>query len=110
MGKLPNVPDIINLTELKDVVRFLSQFMKGVQELIGGNLNFNDNFRGQIIDVSFTNGIELKIPHNLKFIPSGYLVTKTSTPMSVSVGTTQWTNSDIYLRSNATGTATVLII
>jgi hypothetical protein len=110
VGKLPTTPDISNLNQLPDVVRFVSQFMKNTQDLISGNLNFKDNFKGQIKDVLFVSGEELVVGHNLNYVPTGYVVLKTSVPMSIYQGVAPWSNINIFITSNASGSATILIL
>lgn len=110
MGKLPVLPDITNLKEVPDLVRFISQSLKGLYSLIGGNLNFTDNFRGTIVNVDFVAGQEISIFHNLKFIPSYYILLKTSVAMDIYDGPTLWNDINIYLISNASGNAKLLIL
>lgn len=74
MSKVQNI-DISNITSLNDLTRFLSPFMNQVFSALNSGLNFQDNFKASVVQVSFPASANqnLVVKHNLPSTPIGYI-------------------------------------
>jgi len=104
------VVDLSNVSELSDVRRFTALSINQLASIVNNGLLFSDNFDATIVTVNFAaNNVDQAIAHGLNRIPSGYIELTKSVAMIVYTGSGTWTTSSIYLRSNAVGTANILI-
>lgn len=95
-----------------DLPRYLSQFLDGLKQQINGGLEFNYNLRSStLLTGNFIKAdTDLNIPHNLGRLPQGFIVINATAAMSVYQGQIAWTTQNIFLRSNAVGTAMFYVI
>lgn len=108
MSKITQSADISNV-KAEEFQRFASIWIKAANDIINGQLDFG-NFRAQTLSITFiASGTEVASPHNLGRTPTGYLVTGANAAMSVYDGSTANTESNLYLRANASGTARVIV-
>lgn len=75
-------------------------------------LSFDENFKCSVQTIELTNGVENKLanPFPDNIIPRHYLVTNKDIPGEVYNGSTEWTTSNLYLRTTAASTQTITII
>ena len=107
--KLKTTQDLTNCSELKDLTRFVSVTINDIVNVINSNLS-SENFVKTITSVTFTaTNTDTVVDHGLKNIPIGYYVIGSDAAMKVYNGTKAFTDETITLKSDATGTATVLI-
>lgn len=110
MGRVRNLLDILNLTEPEEIARFCSNAFREIQQIINGNISFEDNFRGKTVEVTFTViNQDTRIEHGLGYVPTGYIVTTKDVALNVYDGAADTTSSAIFLRSTLAGTANILI-
>lgn len=75
MGFIKIFDDIKVVSTFADLRRFVSAQILDIVKTVNGNLSFNDNFKGQIITVTFPVANEsIDFPHQLKYIPTGLFV------------------------------------
>ena len=101
-----------NFTNVKpeELAKYVDLFGQDVTTTINGQLDFATNFNAKEITVVFaSSNTDTATGHTLGRIPVRYIVTSATTAMSVYNGATASTSSTIYLKSSATGTATILI-
>ena len=110
MSKVSQYGDISNVKTLEDLITFAARAIDDLVTTINGKLDFQNNINCQLANVSFTavNG-EVAISHNLKRVPTGFLVYSVSTATVPQTGVTPWTSSAVYLRCQTTGNASVII-
>lgn len=109
MSKL-KIPDVCNVETLEDIIRFTAICLLQIQDVVNGNISFKDNCDTAILSANFTvANQDLQLTHGLKRVPIGYILVGASTPMSLYNGATPSTVTDIYLKSNAIGSGTVLV-
>lgn len=102
--------DIKTAETLPDLRKHVSETMAEITQVINGKLSFSDNFDGRIVSTSFAGvNTDTQLVHGLNRLPIGYVVTKASAPLNVYDGTRASDNNNIYLRSNAVGTANILV-
>lgn len=88
----------------------LTLFLKDVYTILSKGLVFQDNFRGAILDVTFTAAnADTNILHGLSYTPTRYLVLSRSGNFVVYDGSLPATQKSFYLRSSGTGTASIFI-
>ena len=98
-----------NVRTWEELRKYVSQDLSGIADILNGGIDFT-NFRAQTVIVDFTAAnTNTKINHKLNKIPSGYLMAKISANMVIYDGAGDSTDQDIYLKSSAIGTATVII-
>lgn len=101
-----------NVDNIEDSKRWasLTLFLKDVYNILLKGITPVDNFRGNLVEVTFSAAdTDVQVKHGLSYIPSNYFIIGTSAAMSVYDGNTDSTNTYIYLRSSATGTARVFL-
>lgn len=110
MAKLNLAPEVSNAPDWTELRRAVSMAFKSIYELLNGRLNFSDNLRGKIIDVSFVaSNTDTVIIHNLGFIPSYYLVIKSNVATQIYTGDGSWTNELIYLKASAISNCSIFV-
>ncbi len=109
MSKLTAAPDLSQVKP-EDVARYADLFAQDVVDTVNGDLDFDSNFNAKEVTATFSAAnTDLAIQHNLGRTPVRYIVTSATTAMSVYNGSIASTSSILYLRSSATGVATLLI-
>ena len=110
MSRVRNLLDFLNITDTKELARFLSNAIREIQQAINGNINFQDNFRGKILEVTFSSAnADVRVEHRLGFNAQNYLVLKRSADLTVYDGINASSETVIWLRSSAVGTATIFV-
>lgn len=108
--KITASPDV-DRVKPEELARYTSIFLSQVVEKFNKNLNFTDDFSGNIINVTFSSAnVDVASIHGLGRVPSGYIILGASAAMSVYDGASANTSSLIYLRSSAAGVAKVLVV
>jgi len=107
IGRTPPA-DVFGQNLEKSWTRLIDQLM----EILNGGAKFSDNFNCQLVTVT-TDAIpdtEGAVSHTLKRVPTGYLVYGRDKSGVIYDGSTAWTTTAIYLRSNvASVTANIII-
>jgi hypothetical protein len=76
-----------------------------------GRIVFGDNIKASGPSVvAFTGAGVMEVIHNLGQVPTGFIVINKSATCDVWQASTAWTETKIYLQSNAAANVTVLII
>lgn len=73
------------------------------------NLSFRDNCGAFLWEGTIPISTEVKIPHNLKVVPAGYLIVKQVGGV-VDAGVTDWTTEHVYVRNTSGASAAVVKI
>lgn len=108
--KITATPDISNLQTLDDTTRYVSQCLTQIVSVLNANVTFSDNFKATQISVNFTAAnAEQAISHSLGKVPSGYFLVGASVALNLYNGTSDNTDSKIYIKSSAIGTAAIII-
>lgn len=109
MSKITASPKLAQV-EAEDLQRFADIFCSDVVDKVNGKLDFQTNFNGKIVTIVFTgSGVQSSVEHGLGRVPAGYITITQTTAMSLYNGTSTNTASTLYLMSNASGTATLLV-
>lgn len=108
--KIQASPDISNIKD-EEIKRFSTIVLTQIVGAINGNITFSDNMLGQQVSVTFTAAnTDTAIDHTLNRTISQYLVLSRSANMVIYDGSSASTSSRIYLKSSATGTATIFLM
>lgn len=103
--------DLAQLTTWQQLQRYVSDVIRQIVDLCNGKLSFSENFDCFTASVEFTStSVDTAVPHGLGRAPNGYIIVKRSANMVIFDGSTENTDSVLYLRTSATGTASVIII
>jgi len=93
--------------------QYTSIQLKNYYDILSGGIKFQDNFSSRVFSATFTaTSTDTTFSHGLGFIPLGYLRIDSTTAMVIyngSSGVGAWTSSNITLRSDAIGVATLLV-
>lgn len=109
--KLSASQGISNQETLDKLKRQTQIFAQATEDVVNGQITFQDNFRCQIITVTFVNpNVDVQVPHQLGTVPIGYLAINKTSPLDVYNGSANvFTKTFITVRSDAGGTANILI-
>lgn len=108
--KISSASEIPREPTLDGLQKFLSLFCKDVSSILNGNVTFADNFKAQVLSVSFAAAnTDKKISHTLGKIPVGYLLIGSTVAASLYTGTVAATSSVITLKSSAVANTTILL-
>jgi len=108
--KLKTVQSISNLTELPELIQFLSGFQQDVVTTLNGNLSLVDNTNGTLISVTFSAAsTTVQVSHLLKRTPTGYIVAGRSANIQVFDGNQSNTTQFLYVQSSGAGIAKLYI-
>lgn len=111
MSKIQSAPGISNQKDAMGVGRATQQFATDVQNLVNGQLSYVDNFKAQLIGVTFlAANTDQAVPHNLNSLPTGYQILRKSVTLDVYDGSQNvFQTSYVTLRSTAIGFVTLMI-
>ena len=103
-------PDKTNKFQV-DLVDRLLRYTQKLGDIINKGIRAADNWEAQIITVTLTLAdTEQAIPHTLKRIPEGYVLVSNDKAAIIYDGTTAWTTTNIYIRSNVAATTVKVIL
>lgn len=87
----------------------IRQMVNWLNTIFQAGLTLENNFSGQIINVSLTGGTELKIPHRLKAVPKYRIILRQSANAVVYDGS-DWNDNFITLNSASDNDVTILLM
>lgn len=95
-----------------DVLKTLQDFFNRIVAILNRGISFTDNVDCVLITTttSATPDAENTVAHTLGKIPSGYIVYSQDKAASLYLGTTAWTSSNIYLKSDVATVAFKIIV
>lgn len=100
----------IDKLKAEEVQKYVALYLDQVTNLVNGNLSFADNFNAKLLTVTFSAAnTDVASIHGLGRVPSGYFLVGSTAAMSIYDGASANTSSLLYLRSNATGTARLVV-
>lgn len=109
MSKITASPDVDQVKN-EEFSRFCSIFNKNVQEMVNGNLDFQNNFNCKVISMSFSAiNTDTAAVHNLGRVLSSYFVISKSAACDVYNGTSPATANLIYLKGTAVANVTLVV-
>lgn len=109
MSKITASPKLAQV-EPAEFQRFADIFAGDVVDKVNGKLDFATNFNSKFATVVFSGaGVQASVEHGLDRVPAGYIVYGQTTAMSIYNGTSTNTASTLYLLSNASGTANLIV-
>jgi hypothetical protein len=90
--------------------KYLSIQLKSNYDLLNKGLGFADNFNAKTLSATFTvANTDTTFAHGLGFTPTGYIPIGYTVAMRVYNGDGAWNNTNIILKSDVVGTATILV-
>lgn len=102
MSNVRSNSNLGNVTDVLQLARYVTVVLEEIVGVINGQIDFETNVRVKVVNVAFpTAAVDTRIPHFLNKVPTGYIIVGLTDPASLYTGTTQWTSTEIYLRSNA---------
>lgn len=108
MSKLSYID--FNNVDVEELPRFLAMFTLSVKNILNNGALFADNFNCKIQSVTFSAAnTEVNVTHNLGRKPSGYLVLTRSANAVIYDGTTENSDSSLFLRASAAVTCSIMI-
>ena len=103
-------PDKTNKFEVT-LVDVLIRYTSKVGDAFAKGIRASDNWDAQVISVTLAAAnVEQAVAHTLKRVPTGYIVVSINKVAVVYDGTTAWTTTNIYIRSNTAATAVKVIL
>jgi hypothetical protein len=110
MSSLTTSADFANLKGFDDLKRWITIWARDVESQINGNLDFTSNIRCKIIDYTFVSpNTEYGIAHNLRKVPTGYILVNTDLATVLYNGGSTNTDSLIYLKCSVVTTCKILV-
>lgn len=110
MSKISKAPDVSNVTDPKEFMRFVSNIISDIVNVINGKLEFDQNIISQTVDVTFDAiNTDQAISHNLNRNNLKYIVCKKDQVCSVFNGTTSNSNNTIYLQCDQTAKVSLIL-
>lgn len=102
--------NIDNVIEPDAKLKAIGIFLKDVYSILNRNISFADNIRGAKLSVTFgAANVDTQIRHGLDFVPTNYILVKSSVAMSVYDGSIGPDKNFIYLRSDGIGVAEIFL-
>lgn len=108
MAKITSPTDLTSITDEKDFMRFTSQLINNIVDIINGKITFNDNITSQSVTVSFTAAnTDTAISHKLNKTGVKYFPVSKSVACDVFNGSKSQTTNTIYLQSTQIANVTL---
>lgn len=98
-------------TTVEEVIAYLKEGLSmSLRELQTGlaNLRFEENFSGQVIEVSIPAGQTVGFSHNLGVVPTQRVILKATGSIDDSVS--PWTSKTVYFRNSGAAALTAKIL
>lgn len=96
----------------RDMIQVLGSWAMNLVAILDSGISFSDNV--DVASVTFTSSgtpdAENTVAHTLGKIPTGYIVTSLNKAASVYKGTTAWSATNIYLKSNVASTEVKILV
>ena len=110
MSSISTPSDFGNLTTWEELKRWLSAWAVDTTTQINGNIDFTSNIKCKIVDVSFkAANTDTTIRHQLKKIPTGYIVVRSNVAAVVYDGSVEFSTLSLTLKSSAIAECSILI-
>lgn len=110
MGKLTSSPDLGSTRNHEELARFVTIILDDIFDQINGRIEFEKNIYARIVSVNFpTANVEVRVPHTLNRVSNGYYLIGSDVAMSLYDGVSINEVNVLFLRSNQSGNARVLI-
>lgn len=94
----------------EDVPKYLAKYAEEISRILTNGVDFQTNFNGKLLSITFSAAnSDTALTHNLGRVPTGYLVYSKSAALIVYDGSLGSSESVIYLRASAPGTAGVIV-
>ena len=95
----------------EDLIEALNRYTQKVGDCINKGIRAADNWDAQIISVVLAAAnVEQAVAHTLKRVPIGYIVVSNDKAAIIYDGTTAWTSTNLYIRSNVITTTVKIIL
>ena len=94
-----------NLERIKDIVNLTRVLAVGLRDL-----TFADNFRADEQEITIPATSEYQVRHDLKTVPTRYIIVSQSGNGLITKGTTEWTSNYAYLYNNGAVDVTLTIV
>lgn len=96
----------------KDLAKCLEEVLNNLSKMFAVGISIADNLDKQLVSLSTsaTPGTEVAVPHTLKRIPSGYFVLRQDRAGTIYDGSTAFSTTNIYLKSDVASVATIVLI
>ncbi len=102
--------DTSNLKTYEEFSRFGARIFDEIQTILNSGITFSDNFKAAFTSATFSSiDSEVAVSHGLSKIPTGYIIIGSTAALSVYDSGTANTDTNLYLKSNAVGTARLLV-
>lgn len=109
MSRVINSPDV-DKVPAEQMPRFLALVLNDIVTQVNGGLDFATNFNAKSVSALFSAvNTDTAIAHGLGRVPVGYLKIGSSVAMTIYDGQTNDTSILLYLKSDAIGTAQLLV-
>lgn len=94
----------------EEVARFVDIFFQDILRVVNGDIDFFNNVNCKIMSITFLAAdTDSSVAHGLGRIPTGYIQVSSNAAMSLYDGSVPRDATTLYLRSNAVGTAGILV-
>jgi sarcosine oxidase delta subunit len=104
-------PDLSNIKDLQNLIRYTSQAINQIHDIIGGSIEFDQNILSQTVSVKFnTANTEQFVFHNLNKKGLRYIVIDKSVSCDIYHNSARDTLSQICLASTVATTVTLILI
>lgn len=108
MAKISTPADLTSITDTTEFMKYCSQLIGNMVDIINGRLSFGDNVQSQEIEVSFTTAnTDIAITHKLNKTGVKYWPVVKSKACDVFTGSRAQTNNTIYLQCTQVATVTL---
>lgn len=89
----------------------LPEMVDSLNTVLDNGLLFEANLNGQIIEnIELPANVNVGISHNLKMVPKYRIILRQSVGSYISDGDSDWTDRQIFLKSNIGTTVTIILM
>lgn len=102
-------PIVTNVSTWEELRRFTAMALQSLIQTINGGLEFGFNIHSSRVVAALTT-TEVRVPHRLDKVPTGFIVINLDAGEVVFSGVTPWTATEIYLQATGAVNATIEVI
>ena len=111
MGVIKYHPDLSNIKDLNTLIKYSSQAINQLHDILGGSVEFDSNILSQTVQIRFAQANVFQfVTHNLNKKGLRYIVVDKSTPCDVYHDAARDNITQICLACNVATTVTLILI
>lgn len=108
--KINLTQNLVNLEDWVTLKRYVAQDLSSIGAVLNGRVGLDENCDTSLVSVTFTaTATDTAVIHTLNRVPTGFITVSPTAAMRIYAGTAPNTSTLVYVRTDAVGSAQLLV-